>query len=99
MRISKAFPGGPIPPVRGKCPEGTKGVGTGGPKGRMRVGEHHRYCYADIQCLHSLISHGLRRASFPQGKPFGAYANTYYPANFDDTFYYPHLFKGTCKQI
>ena len=27
---------GQIPPIRGKCPEGTKGVGTGGAKRRMR---------------------------------------------------------------
>ena len=67
--LTKPSAPGPIPPVRGKCPEGTKGVGTGGPKGRMRVGEHHRYCCADIRCLQTLISHGLRRASFPQGKP------------------------------
>lgn len=25
----QAFPWGPIPPVRGKCPEGTEGIGTG----------------------------------------------------------------------
>ena len=64
-----AFPYGPVPPVRGKCPEGTKGVGTGGAKRRMRAGEHYRYCNANLWSSMSLISHSLRRASFPQGKP------------------------------
>ena len=41
------FPWGPIPPIRGKCPAGTKGVGTDGCgaslRRQMRVGEQLRF--------------------------------------------------------
>ena len=42
--------------------------GEGGPKGRMRVGKHHRYCHADIRCIQSLIS--LRFAQPTVPSPF-----------------------------
>ena len=43
--------------------------GEGGAKRRMRVGEHYRYCKANILVLTDPHQSRLRRASFPQGKP------------------------------
>jgi len=61
--------------------------GEGGPKGRMRVGEHYRRCYADIQCFSSLISHGFAVPASPRGSQILAYANTYNSASFKSAFY------------
>ena len=55
--------------------------GEGGPKGRMRVGEHERYCKADIRCILSLISLGCAEPASPRGSLFGVDANTYNPVS------------------
>ena len=50
-----------------KCPP----LGEGGPKGRMRVGEHLRYCYADIRRSLTLISLRSAQPASPRGSRFG----------------------------
>ena len=52
---------GPIPPIRGKCPEGTKGVGTLSPKVTERLS----------QIWYDLSVSAFRRATSPERGGFG----------------------------
>ena len=65
---------GPIPPIRGKCPEGTKGVGTLSPKVTERLSQI--WYDLSVSAFRRATSperggfgfphrHGLRRATFP----------------------------------
>ena len=66
---AQAFPRGPIPPIRGKCPEGTKRVGTGGPakRGRMRDREQSPFA-SQYDSAPRPSSASLRSAPSPKGR-------------------------------
>ena len=73
MHRAQAFPWGPIPPIRGKCPEGTKRVGTGGPakRGRMRDREQSPFA-SQYDSAPRPSSASLRSAPSPRGRHFDA---------------------------
>jgi hypothetical protein len=56
---------GPIPPIRGKCPEGTKGVGMLSPKLTERL---HQICHD--------LSVSASPSHLPwEGRPWGTHSN------------------------
>ena len=62
LRRAQRLPSqGPIPPIRGKCPEGTKGVGTLSPKVTERLS----------QIWYDLSVSAFRRATSPERGGFG----------------------------
>ena len=59
---------GPIPPIRGKCPEGTKGVGTLSPKVTERSSQI--CCNLSVSAFRRATSPGRGAFSLRRGSPF-----------------------------